>query len=586
MKKRFKENEFMRVMGFMEKRLPLYLITTMIDAAIVSVCLNIVLAFISKNIFNAAVKGDINLIIRGIIIAGISFIIGASLRPFMGYISKKCVRQTMTDIRVNIYKALCNADLQSLEKYHSGDLTSRIINDTGSIEDIYASQVFNLVFACVNGIIAMSAIFALQWILGIVVLILGIITLLVCKRFNHSTKEISDVIQQQTGIMNERLVDIIQGLTVTKIFNLEDIVQHFYSEKNHELCKNIFRRDCINGEFSSVNFLFSFANEIGILCIGVFMAMNKMIDMGTIIAVILLQGNANYMFNNINSFMINIQKSLAGANRVMELLSIPKEKDTFSFKNSAQKDAAPEAVSVKEIQFSYKEKYKENAVQILNKTSFSVDKGQAAALVGKSGCGKSTIIKLLLGFYQADEGCILVNGKPINEYKLNELRNLMAYVPQNAYLFSGTVEENIGFGNSNASKDEIIAAAKAANAHDFIMELPHGYSTQVGEMGGSLSGGQRQRIAIARALLKNSPILLLDEATSALDSESEQLVQQALETLMKGRTTIMVAHKLSAIKGANIIYVMDNGKVAEKGSHEALIRNNGIYERMYELMEG
>jgi ATP-binding cassette, subfamily B, bacterial len=585
MLKEIKKNGFMQVMRFMEKRLPLYLITTIIDAAIVSVCLNIVLAFISKNVFNAAVKGDINLIINGITIAGVSFLIGATLRPFRGYISKKCVRQTMTDIRVKVYKSLCNSDLQSLEKYHSGDLTSRIINDMGSIEDIYASQVFNLAFACVNGIIAVAAIFMLQWILGIIVLILGIITLLVCKKFNHTTKEISDTIQQQTGTMNERLVDIIQGITVTKIFSLEDIVQHFYSEKNHELCKNMFKRDCINGKFLSVNFLFSFANEIGVLCIGVFMAMNRMIDMGTIIAVILLQDNANYMFNNINSFMINIQKSLAGANRVTELLDLPMEADTLNINNNSQKSNTQGAVSIKEIKFSYEDKYKGNAVPILNKISFSVDKGETAALVGKSGCGKSTVIKLLLGFYKADEGSICINGKPLNEYKLNELRNLMAYVPQNAYLFSGTVEENIGFGIPNASEDEIIAAAKAANAHDFIMELPHGYETQVGEMGGSLSGGQRQRIAIARALLKNSPILLLDEATSALDAESEQLVQQALETLMKGRTTIMVAHKLSSIKEADIIYVMDNGKIIEKSSHDALIRNHGIYKRMYELAQ-
>lgn len=585
MLKEIKKNQFKHVMRFMGKRLPLYLITTTIDAAIVSVCLNIVLAFISKNVFNAAVKGDINLITKGIAIAGVSFLIGASLRPFMGYISKKCVRKTMTDIRVKVYKSLCNSDLQSLEKYHSGDLTSRIINDMGSIEDIYASQVFNLAFACVNGIIAVAAIFMMNWILGIIVLILGIITLLVCKKFNHATKEISDTIQQQTGTMNERLVDIIQGITVTKIFSLEDIVQHFYSEKNHELCKNMFKRDCINGKFLSVNFLFSFVNEIGVLCIGVFMGMNGMIDMGTIIAVILLQGNANYMFNNINSFMINIQKSLAGANRVIELLDLPMEADTISFNNNSQKGNTQEAVSIKEIKFSYEDRYKGNAVPILNKISFSVDKGKKAALVGKSGCGKSTVIKLLLGFYKADEGSICINGKPVNEYKLDELRNLMAYVPQNAYLFSGTVEENIGFGIPNASKDEIIVAAKAANAHDFIMELPHGYETQVGEMGGSLSGGQRQRIAIARALLKNSPILLLDEATSALDSESEQLVQQALETLMKGRTTIMVAHKLSSIKDADIIYVMDNGKITEKGSHDALIRNHGIYKRMYELAQ-
>jgi len=211
----------------------------------------------------------------------------------------------------------------------------------------------------------------------------------------------------------------------------------------------------------------------------------------------------------------------------------------------------------------------------------NVEKGKIAALVGPSGSGKSTLIKLLLGFYQLQAGGIVINGMPMGEYTLTELRDLMAYVPQDTYLFEGTLEENIKFGGMSASHEEVVAAAEAAKAHDFIMEFSENYNTIVGERGVRLSGGQKQRIAIARALLKNAPILLLDEATSALDSESEQLVQDALKTLMNGRTTIAVAHRLSTIENADVIFVIDKGRVVEQGRHEELLSMNGLYNRLY-----
>lgn len=203
--------------------------------------------------------------------------------------------------------------------------------------------------------------------------------------------------------------------------------------------------------------------------------------------------------------------------------------------------------------------------------------GQVAALVGPSGSGKSTILKLLLGFYQARSGTIGILGREIADYSLTNLRQQFALVPQEAYLFSGTIMENIRFGRPQASDEEVIAAARAANAHEFILALPHSYQTVVGERGSRLSGGQRQRIAIARALLKDAPILLLDEATSALDNESELLVQEALERLMIGRTTLVVAHRLSTIERADTILVIDDGAVVEQGSHDELLSANGLY---------
>jgi ABC-type multidrug transport system fused ATPase/permease subunit len=246
-------------------------------------------------------------------------------------------------------------------------------------------------------------------------------------------------------------------------------------------------------------------------------------------------------------------------------------------------------VAVHDLAFSYEGEDEEDPsddVEVLHEISLSADQGQVVALVGPSGGGKSTLIKLLLGFYPVRDGEIAIDGRQVEGYSLPQLRSMMAYVPQDAYLFDGTIEENIRYGRPDATRQEVVAAAQSANAHDFILEQPDGYDTPVGERGAKLSGGQRQRIAIARALIKDAPILLLDEATSALDSESEQQVQDALGVLMQGRTTIAIAHRLSTIENADTIYVIDGGKVVEQGRHEELLGRGGLYSRLHELQFG
>ena len=239
-------------------------------------------------------------------------------------------------------------------------------------------------------------------------------------------------------------------------------------------------------------------------------------------------------------------------------------------------------VAIRELRFTYGEADGTN-IEVLRDVEISVQSGQVAALVGPSGGGKSTLIKLVLGLYPMTDGTILIDGRSMCEYDLAELRGLMAYVPQDAYIFDGTIEENICCGKPEAHRQEIAVAAVAAQAHEFIMAQPEAYATRVGERGARLSGGQRQRIAIARALLKDAPILLLDEATSSLDSESEQLVQNALEVLMRGRTTIAIAHRISTIEHADIIYVLDQGRVVERGTHGDLLAIKGTYYRLHRL---
>jgi ABC-type multidrug transport system fused ATPase/permease subunit len=283
----------------------------------------------------------------------------------------------------------------------------------------------------------------------------------------------------------------------------------------------------------------------------------------------------NRLFNQLGNFVVQSQSSLVGVNRIFELLNMPPEKEEY---NLAGTYTGSNIIEIQNLSFNYKDRD-----NVINNLSLSVEKNSKIAFVGLSGGGKSTIIKLLLGFYPIETGNIFINNRSISEYKLMELRNMIAYVPQDAYLFEGTIEENIRYGKLTASSDEIIAAAKLANAHEFILEQTEGYNTKIGEKGAKLSGGQRQRIAIARALLKDAPILLLDEATSALDTESEELVQKALDNLMRGRTTITIAHRLSTIKSSDEIYVIGNGSILEKGTHNELLSMSGLYRKLYEV---
>ena len=311
--------------------------------------------------------------------------------------------------------------------------------------------------------------------------------------------------------------------------------------------------------------------------------------LGAIVAAIHLQGNASFMFTNLGDFVTQIQRSFAGSARVFELLSWPKEEMGSIRLEPGEIDLQPPAAMVRMqgLGFRYvgQDQLSEppETENLLEDINISIDQGQFVALVGPSGGGKSTLVKILMGLYPISEGMLIINGIPLSSYPLQDLRNLMAYVPQDAYLFDGTIEENIRYGNFEANSEDVIEAARSAHAHDFIIEQPDGYQTLVGERGAKLSGGQRQRLAIARALLKDAPLLLLDEATSALDSESEAVVQKALETLMEGRTTIAIAHRLSTIQHADLIYVLQAGQVVEQGTHHSLLGNNGVYQDLYSL---
>lgn len=577
MHKKLKENELIRTLSFMKPHIMRYIILMTVDSGFASICYNIVLAYIIKDVINAIAYGSILLMKRAFYIAIGSFLIAFILQPLFQYSYKCCVRKTMGNIRISVFKHMEDLTVKNFEGRHTGDLITRMTNDIDTIQEIYMTHMPMLTFAFIHGAVAMISMFLMNWQFAIIANVIGLVSVLISTFFSKPLRKTGDDVQRRMGGMTQRLIDISDGFMETKMFNIEEKIFDKYENENRDLNTAVIKRGKIQSVLEVINSSYGTLKTIGILALGLYMSMKGKIDVGTIAAMLHLQGNASFLFENIGQFIAGIQGSLAGACRVFELLNSSTESDNSKEYNK-NNFFSNSMIEMKRICFSY-----DDNQRVLDQVDISVEEGKMAAIVGASGGGKSTLIKLLMRFYNADGGEIFIDGKPIANRSLKALRKMIAYVPQDSYLFYGTIEENIRYGKLEATKEEIIESAKMAYANDFIMELPDGYATMVGEKGANLSGGQKQRIAIARALLKNAPILLLDEATSALDSESEQLVQLALNKLMEGRTTIAIAHRLSTIEAADEIYVLQDGKVMEKGRHRDLISMEGIYKHLYDL---
>ena len=561
----------------MKPRIGEYTIRVLIDSALTSICYNIVLAFIMKDVINAIAYKNTMLMKRAFYVAIVSFLIAFILQPVFKFLYKACIRKTMAEIRLKTFEHMEDLKVENFENHHTGDLISRMTNDVEVIQQIYINQIPTLIFALIHGLVAMISMFIMEWRLALIAVTIGLISVIISTAFSKSIRRSSDEVQIQYGSTTERLIDIVDGFQIIKMFDIKEKIYDRLDENNKLLKLFLMKNGGLNITLEVINNFYGDVKNIGLLSLGLYMSIRGRMDVGTIAAIIHLQGNASFLLENIGSFIIGIQGSMSGASRVIELLN--RETETEKGKAYDESiDTSPASIEMKEVYFSYGDER-----EVLNGVNIAVKKGERVALVGTSGSGKSTIIKLLMGFYNKKKGEIYINGRSLDNMSLGEVRDYIGYVPQDSYLFYGTIEENIRYGNINATKEDIVEAAKAAYAHDFIISLPQGYATMVGEMGGNISGGQRQRIAIARALLKDAPILLLDEATSSLDSESEQLVQKALDRLMEGRTTIAVAHRLATIKTADRIYVLRNGEIVEEGNNEELLLKDGIYSHLHDL---
>jgi len=486
-----------------------------------------------------------------------------------GYLMPYGVQQAIRDIRSKLFEHIQYLPLKTIEKFKSGDLMVRVLSDTSNLGSVLGVELLNLANNILIIIGAVAWMVYKDWKMTILILLTSPLVAFTVARFGELIKHATTRSMRQLSIIMGKLQEAISGIKVTKGFAQEEQIIANFNEEN----ENLFGVGMKIAQLSAtqtpiVEFLASIGIAVAVWYGGMLVISGKF-SIGDIFAFWGYMVMAVNPLNKIASIYSSIQGTLASAQRIFEVMDSEKEDD------------APDAVEIlclkgqiafKNVGFEYK-----TGVPVLSGVNFEVPPDTILALVGRSGAGKTTTANLIPRYYEPTQGEIFIDGMDIKKIKMKSLRSQLGIVSQETVLFSGTVRENLAYGKMDAGMEEIIAAAKAANAHNFITELPEGYETDLGEKGGQLSTGQRQRIAIARALLKDPRILILDEATSSVDVESEALIQEALERLMKGRTTIVIAHRLSTVRKADNIIVLEKGTVEEKGSHEELVKKGGLY---------
>ena len=487
---------------------------------------------------------------------------------------------TLANVRLALYTNLVKLPMSFFSQKRVGELNSRISNDITQIQDTLTTTIAEFLrqFILIIGSFAMLASINIKLTIMMVsvVPLVGVAAVIFGRFIRKYSKKVQDQVAESQVVVEETM----QGISIVKAFANEWYEIARYKEKIKEVVKMGIKGGQFRGYFASFIIICLFGTIVAVVWYGVQLSIAGEITVGELFTFILYSSYVGASSGGIAELYAQMQKAIGATERVFELLDETPEKINSNVHipsiNKIKGD-----VTFNNVAFSYPSR---KEVQVLKDINFTANFGQKIALVGPSGMGKSTIASLLLRFYDIESGEILIDGKNIYDYDLENLRGNMSIVPQDVILFGGTIKENIAYGKPNATDEEIILAAKQANAYVFIESFPEKFETVVGERGIKLSGGQRQRIAIARALLKNPSILILDEATSSLDSESEKLVQEALEILMEGRTSIIIAHRLSTIRSADQILVLDNGKISEQGTHQELINlENGLYKNLSNL---
>ncbi|NUU62189.1 ABC transporter ATP-binding protein [Paenibacillus agri] len=488
------------------------------------------------------------------------------------------------DIRGKLFGKSNRLPFQQVQSMHSGDLTSRNNQDAGIAIGMINSIVYDLGYNLLLCFISFLYLAKTDVWLALLALGSGPLVFLSGRFFDRRLRKLSTEIYAKEAELRGILQETLQGMAVVRAFSLEEILLDKYALEREKLRRMQLRRSLLNGLLWQSS---AFINNIIMITCAALIALSALkggTTAGGVLAFIILMGRVQWPFVHMSQTWGSVQEALGASDRVFAILDSPDEgNDHASPKPGVLPVISDEvaALQIQNVHYSYSSN-KSNESPLFTGINVHIQHGETIAVVGPSGSGKTTLIRLCCGLYEPSAGSISVYGKSIFD-QLEEARAMITYVPQSPYLFSGTIRDNIAYSSSTATDEEIEQAARLAGAEEFISKLPNGYDTLLGEHGSTLSGGQRQRIAIARAFLRNAPLLLLDEATSALDNESERMVQESLDLLMKDRTTLVIAHRLSTVREASRIIVLDQGAIVEEGTHDSLLERNGLYAQLYNI---
>jgi ABC-type multidrug transport system fused ATPase/permease subunit len=526
------------------------------------------------------IEGKSNYKINEVTIFFFAILIVQSILSFFRiYTFAQVSEKAMRDVRQTLYAKIITLPIFHFEKRRVGELMSRITSDITQLQDVLSitlAEFFRQVFTLVGGVALITYI---SWKLTLFMLATFPVLVISAIVFGKFIRKISKKAQDELANTNIIVEETLTSIQAVKAFTNEKYEVDRYTSSLNKVLGEALKAATLRGGFVSFIIFALFGGIVGVVWYGASLVAQGELILADLLTFIFYTAFIGGSVGGLGDIYAQLQKTIGASDRILEILEDPSEIDLT--RDSSASAVSFGQIKVQDLEFSYPSR---PSVKIIKGINFTIEPGQKVAIVGTSGTGKSTLAQLFMRFYEPSAGSISLGDRPITNIDITEWRKMVALVPQEVLLFGGTIRENIAYGKPGATQDEIESAAELAYAKEFIESFPEKWDTLVGERGVKLSGGQRQRIAIARAILKNPKFLLLDEATSALDSESEKWVQSALEELMKNRTSLIIAHRLSTIRSADLILVMEEGKIIESGSHEQLMKKkSGIYQNMVKL---